>query len=384
MGAALQTGNSRAALVLDQQCPPPVRSVHGCGMIRVALLISALALCTFTAWGLDQDPANGRPSTPEFREIWAYLMPGEEKGLAGTEPITDLCVFGASLTKDGRIAARIARPAVTLRGGAQPSIHLVIADLSNQALMHFALDSRYGVTPLLVDDICRVSENFDGVQIDFEAVSPDDAEAFFDFLKVLKSRLPAGKTLSVAVPARTKRTSDAYDYSRIAPIVDRMIVMAYDEHWSTSAPGPVASLPWCAKIADFAKSTVGIGKLIMGLPLYGRAWQDKSLARALRFENVQSLVLEKNSATDYTPELGAWFEYSETVVVSVFYDDVRSIMDKLLLYRDRYITAVSFWRIGQGPPQLWDSIAVAVAAPASTADQSAAFSAPSNGRAVAR
>ena len=151
------------------------------------------------------------------------------------------------------------------------------------------------------------------------------------------------------MPARTKLIADAYDYSRIAPIVDRMVIMAYDEHWSTSSPGPVASLPWCARVVDYARSAVESDKIVMGLPLYGRAWQDKRLAKALRFENVQDLVAETQSAVRYAPELGASFEYSENVVVTVFYDDLRSIMEKLRLYRARDISAVSFWRIGQGP-----------------------------------
>jgi spore germination protein YaaH len=138
--------------------------------------------------------------------------------------------------------------------------------------------------------------------------------------------------------------------------VDRIVIMAYDEHWSTSSPGPVASLPWCAKIVDYAKSTIENDKIIMGLPLYGRAWPDKKLARALRFKSVQDVVAEKKSTTSYTSELGAWFEYSESVVVKVFFDDERSLLEKLNLYRGREINAVSFWRIGQGPPEVWNRI----------------------------
>jgi spore germination protein len=283
-------------------------------------------------------------------------MQGEEKELTGAEPITRLCYFAAGLATDGRIADTIARPAVTLRDGRQPRIDLVIADLSNSSLMHFSLDPEYGVRPLLIDDICRVSEAFDGVQIDFEAVSRDDAEYFFDFLKDLKARLRAGKLLSVAVPARTVLVTDAYDYTRIAPIVDRLIIMAYDEHWSTSAPGPVASLPWCAKVVDYAQSVAETGKIVMGLPLYGRAWQDKRLSRALRFKNVQDLVAETKSTPSYASELGAYFEYSENVVIKVFYDDTRTILEKLTLYEAKSISSVSFWRIGQGPPELWSSI----------------------------
>lgn len=333
-------------------------SRHGIRGTLAATLLAALALGTLTAWVPDPGPLGEEPARPEFREIWAYLMRGEESRLTGTESITDLCYFSASLTRYGRIVETVKRPSVALANGGSPAIHLVIAELANPSLMHFALDPRYGVRPLLVEDICRVAADFDGVQIDFESISRDDAEAFFAFLADLKAALPADKVLSIAVPARTRLVADAYEYSRIAAIVDRMVVMAYDEHWSGSAPGPVASLPWCARVADFARSVVDAGKLVMGLPLYGRAWQDKRLATALRFTNVQDLLSETQSEIRYAPEEGPSFEYEESVVVTVYYDDIRSIGEKLALYRDRGVAAVSFWRIGQGPPELWGSIGV--------------------------
>jgi spore germination protein len=304
-------------------------------------------------------PARGfadEPAKPVFKEIWAYLMQGDEKELTGAEPITDICYFGVSPNKEGRITEKISRPEIVLKGGAKPEIHLVVAELSNSSLMHFSLDPEYGVQPLLIEDICRVAEDFDGVQIDFESVSRDDAAYFFNFLIGLRGRLPSEKKLSIAVPARTEAIADAYAYPRIAPIVDRMVIMAYDEHWSTSVPGPVASLPWCSRVVDFARSAVGSDKLIMGLPLYGRAWQDKRLSRALRFKNVLDIIAEKNSTSSYASELGAFFEYTENVVVKVFYDDERSIMEKLQLYRAKNVTSVSFWRIGLGSPGLWNII----------------------------
>ncbi len=349
------------------------RRSHG---VRVAALLPAFALLTLSAWTFEQDPARNEPTKPAFKEIWAYLLRGKEKELTGSELITDLCYFGASLTRNGRITETIERPSVILKDGFRPAIHLVIAELSNDALMHFSLNPEYGVRPLLIEDICRVAEAFDGVQIDFESVSRDDADYFVDFLRELRARLPAEKTLSVAVPARTQPVADAYDYSRIAAIVDRIVIMAYDEHWSTSSAGPVASLSWCARVVDYVKSTVATEKIVMGLPLYGRAWQDKKLARALGFKNVQDLVAEKNSRTNYESELGAYFEYSENVVVSVFYDDDRSLMEKLQLYRGRDISSVSFWRIGLGPPQLWTSIDKASSVNTSAPSENAVRSAP--------
>ena len=322
--------------------------------MRALVCASTLLLgsATVTAEGL----VNERPEKPVFKEIWGYLMRGGEGGLSGAEPITDICYVGVNLTLDGRIADKIRRPQIALQNGAKPRVHLVVAELSNSSLLHFSLDPQYGVRPLLVDDIVRVSSDFDGVQIDFESVSRGDSESFYGFLQELRSRLPPEKTLSVAVPARTQTIDDAYVYSRIASIADRIVVMAYDEHWSTSAPGPVASLPWCARVADYAVAAVGSSKVIMGLPLYGRAWQDKQLARALPFQSVEDIVADKQSETSYASELGPYFEYSENVVVKVFYDDVRSILDKLRLYRSKNVNAVSFWRIGLGPADLWSDI----------------------------
>jgi GH18 family chitinase len=342
---------------------------------RTTVVLALLAACALGARAAGQDAATPATPRPAFAEIWAYLVRGEESRLAGTEPITDICYVGAYLSRNGRIAGTIPRPPVTTRGGTKPRIHLVVPETANMALTHFAVDPRYGVRPLLIDDIIRVARDFDGVQIDFEAVARDDAGAFHDFLRALRQALPAEKVLSIAVPARTKTIADAWEYARIATIVDRMVIMAYDEHWSTGTPGPVASPAWCASVADFAKTAIPTAKIIMGLPLYGRAWQDKQLARALRFENAQDLVAETGSEVGYAPETGPSFSYTETVVVSVFFEDARSLGEKLGLYQARGIPAVSFWRIGQGPPEAWNGLEVKATAvehpPAAAAGPSA-------------
>ena len=63
---------------------------------------------------------------------------------------------------------------------------------------------------------------------------------------VAKKALPPGKIFSVAVMARwaehkQKNPSDAFDYPFIGMIADRVIVMAYDEHYRGGGPGPIIS-----------------------------------------------------------------------------------------------------------------------------------------------
>jgi spore germination protein YaaH len=170
------------------------------------------------------------------------------------------------------------------------------------------------------------------------------------------------KILSAAVPVRLNgrgKEKEAYDYASLSGILDRVVVMAYDQHWRTSSAGPVASLSWCQAAADYAVSSIPRDKLVMGIPLYGRAWQDKKLNRALTYR--QALELSHRSEKRGTCiDRGPYFEYTEKVTVRVFYEDIGSIHAKMKLYDSYRIPSVAFWRIGQGPQELWSTIGIPV------------------------
>lgn len=292
-------------------------------------------------------------SEPCFSEVWAYLLNGEEEFFDTSYPISDVGYFGAGIDSSGKLVG------LPDRGSLPPSsarVHLVVAEIGNYALTHFCLDPDYPLRDELIVDIALAARPFDGVQIDFEAVGKDDRENFVEFLRLLKAVL-GDKVLSVALSARFDEKHDGLGYERIGKLVDRLVVMAYDEHWSTSAPGPVASLDWCAKIAQYAASKVESGKLVMGLPFYGRAWADKTLSRAYKYSSLASLLAEKG--IEEIPRQGdiPFIEYSESVNVKVFFEDSDSIASRLELYRSASVRNVAFWRLGQEDPTIWERLA---------------------------
>ncbi|MBN1534245.1 MAG: glycoside hydrolase [Spirochaetes bacterium] len=305
----------------------------------------------------DRKTDRREPVTIRFGEIWGYLLKGEEDQVRGDEPFTDLCYFCSSITSEGRLSGSCVPPALQWKRRRTPRLHMVVAVIGNPALVRMCLDPKGSVRGTFIADILSASRRFDGVQIDFESLPPRDGPAYLEFLKELRRRLHPSKRLSVAIPARRKRLAeDAYDYAAIAAVVDRVVVMAYDQHWSTSAPGPVASLPWCREVLDYSRGLIPDEKLIMGLPLYGRAWQDDDMHRALRYSQVKELLQKSGKNPSYQRDKGLFFEYEDTVKVRVFYDDHRTILEKLKMYRSRGVRAVSFWRIGQGPEKLWRHI----------------------------
>lgn len=86
-----------------------------------------------------------------------------------------------------------------------------------------------------------VQQHIAGINIDFEALDTKIFPYYLLFLGELASRLhTVGKTLSVDVPL----SNPLYDLGEIARCVDLVFLMAYDEHWNNSTPGPIASRDW--------------------------------------------------------------------------------------------------------------------------------------------
>lgn len=291
-----------------------------------------------------------------LREVWAYLMRGEEKELTGTEPFTDVAYFGCRLDRKGTLVGPAAPPSQAVKGAYR--WHLVVAEINDASLLHFLLNPALPFRAGVVKAIAERAAAFDGVQIDFEAVPADDREQFLSFLADLKKALPAGKTLSVALPPRRTTVNDAYPYGAIAAVVDRVIIMAYDQHWSTSAPGPVAALAWCREVAEYARRHIDREKLVMGLPLYGRAWQDTNHARSLRDAHVKELLRKKSAAVARDRSGNPSLVYRDTVTVRVYYNTLESLLQRLRLYTSLEALKVSFWRIGQGDRALWKHITI--------------------------
>lgn len=290
----------------------------------------------------------------EFREIWAYLMNGDEKYLTNTLPITDLGYFGAGLNNFGKLTGV---PDIKKIASFTGKKHLVIAEGANFALIHFCLSSEYPMREALIQAIILAAQPYDGVQIDFEAVHGSDKENYISFLARLKLLL-GDKIFSVALPARTRTIDEPYDYERISQLADKVIVMAYDEHWSGGSPGSIASLVWCEKVAQYAISKIGYDKLIMGLPLYGRAWSDINPAKAYRHSTISQLLIDKKIDELSRENDIPFFQYQETVTVQVYFEDVLSLLSRLRLYKTALVRGISFWKLGQEDFTVWNHLSI--------------------------
>ena len=301
---------------------------------------------------LELIPPGGQLPVTFFSEIWAYLVSGRENTLNLNFPITDLVYFGAELDSYGKL---VDVPNYRNISSFRNRKHLVVA-CNGRALTHFALREGSSERSTLVRDLLEAVRPYDGLQIDFEYVPARDGAVFLSFLAELRSGL-GNKVFSVALPARNRTISDdVYDYAKIRPIVDRILVMAYDEHWSSSAPGPIASMGWCQRVAQYSLNTIGPEKLIMGLPFYGRSWGNQNVNVAYIHSSVERIIKEQ-SIGEIRRENGIpTFKYEMPLSVTVYYEDEYSLSARLEMYKKMGVKAAGFWRIGQETPAFWPYI----------------------------
>ena len=297
-------------------------------------------------------PTDGTLPVSAFREIWAYVVAGREAALTPGLPISDIGYFGADI---GVYGALIEVPDRKKLRNFSGRVHMVVK-CDSRSLTYFVLRPDSAERKALIADLAAATRNFDGLQIDFENIPSRAGDSFHSFLAELKTAI-GNKMFTIALPARFRKINDdVFDYAKITPMVDRVLVMAYDEHWSTSAPGPIASLSWCKRVADYSLNVIGREKLIMGLPFYGRAWGSPNPSQAYLYTGIERIIKE-NDVAEIRRENGIpVFEYKIPVSVKVYYDDEYSLSARMEMYRAMGIASIGFWRLGQETPAVWQYI----------------------------
>jgi spore germination protein YaaH len=129
-----------------------------------------------------------------------------------------------------------------------------------------------------------VSNNYDGVDLDFEGFAFVDGNATWSktaplwtaFVKELSASLHAQKKiLSVSTPyvldpAGPQKGYFVYAWAAIASSIDRLRIMTYD--YSVAKVGPLGPITWTERTLQYAVSVMPASKVYIGIAGYGRDW----------------------------------------------------------------------------------------------------------------
>ncbi len=204
----------------------------------------------------------------------------------------------------------------------------------------------------------------DGINVDFENVGKEDGENFIQFMKELTPYLKA-QDLVVSVDTYVPRSWTAhYGRKTLGEIVDYVMVMTYDEHWSTSPEaGSVASLPF---VDDGIKKTleeVPNDKVVLGLPYYTRIWkietvngEKKLTSEAVSMDFAYREFVKNGVQFKWLDDIGQFYgEYEEEgITYKLWLEDVSSIEQKMSVYEKYDLAGVASWQVGMENDKVWD------------------------------
>ncbi len=214
--------------------------------------------------------------------------------------------------------------------------------------------------------ILHLSEKYqlDGINLDFENIKPGDRETFTLLVRELSAALQEKDILlSVDVPPDLNHSwSAAYDYKALGRLVDYLVVMSYDEHWTGSPKaGSVSSLPWFEQHLRKMTAVVPARKVIAGIPLYTRDWfatNGKVQSRDLLIQEQYDLLASTKPQIAWNPNVAQYIaSYSKTNVShSIWVEDSRSIAEKIKASRKLGVTGAAYWHIGGGTADVWTTV----------------------------
>ncbi len=218
-------------------------------------------------------------------------------------------------------------------------------------------------------------DQYVGWQLDFEGLDPADKLAYTRFVARVAARLHHDhRLLSVAVVPRFSDTypdrsaagfytgewGAAFDYRGLGRVADFLVLMAYDQHTPVTPPGPVAGYDWVKAALDYAVSRVPPAKLLLGIPFYGREWDDTSPAttsHSLAYKDLKQF-LDDPASERHWDDLSrtSWFQLRVSDSLrTAWFDDARSLREKLKLVQIDRLRGYAAWRLGVEDPEFWQT-----------------------------
>lgn len=216
-------------------------------------------------------------------------------------------------------------------------------------------------------------QGFDGIDIDYEALTRDNHDLFTEFVRNLTVAFhAANKKVAVTLEARIAN-QNPMDWHTVSQLADEIRIMAYDYHASQTAfPGPIAPIGWLKEIMDYCQAVLDINKVVIGVGNYGYDWiqpddgQTDWVGTGISFEQAmknaqdkQSPIIRAVGIDDRGYDIGSIPMYtyldSDNRRHNVWFEDNESLQSKMDLISQYQVKGVIFWSVGIGDKSFWQN-----------------------------
>jgi spore germination protein len=297
----------------------------------------------------------GAEAVPIVREAGPYL--------------TYLSPFAYLINEDGSLLniADEAAIAQAYSQGVVPMMSLVnfTVNVAGENLANIVLNNPDIVNRLQENIINTMKEKgYQGLNIDFEYVLPEDREAYNSFLESTVNRLhDEGFFVSTSLAPKISAEQvgllyEAHDYPAHGSLADFVVLMTYEWGWRGGPPRAISSLNEIKRVLDYAVTVIPRDKILMGFQIYARDWripfQEGDEAATISVQDAINLAYEHMAEIyyDYVSQ-SPYFHYTDAEgnAHEVWFEDARSAQAKFDTVKEYGLRGISYWGLGYDFPQ---------------------------------
>lgn len=210
-------------------------------------------------------------------------------------------------------------------------------------------------------------KGYQGVDLDFEYIYPEDKEEYISFVNEIRKALNAeGYTVNTDLAPKTSANQvgllyEAHDYGAIGVASNYVLVMTYEWGYTYGPPMAVSPINSVRRVLDYAVTEIEPYKIFMGMNNYGYDWPlpyEKGVTAAQTIGNVEAVELARQvgASIEYDEESQApYFYYTSEDGIEhvVWFEDARSMNARLKLIEEYDLNGAGYWNVMKYFPQNW-------------------------------
>ncbi len=306
------------------------------------------------------------PAYPAWVNGYAYPFIQQDV-LEETLPyLSSLSVFSYGFTTDGELVAPAQDDSfminAALKAGVRPVLTLTPLGPDgnfNNFLIASVVNNQAAKNTLLTNILDTVQEkDFQGVDIDFEYIRPEDRIPFADFVADVRNLLsPYGYHVSVALAPKTSDTQAGLlyagkDYGLLGEAADSVLLMTYEWGYTYGPPMAVAPVNKVRQVVEYAVTRIPPSRIDLGVPNYGYDWTlpfVRGSSRATTISNLEAVRIAVEAGVPIQFDevaMSPYFQYEKDGQQhEVWFEDVRSYREKFSLLPEYGLRGMGYWQI---------------------------------------
>lgn len=288
--------------------------------------------------------------------------------LTGTKGVTTVSPTWYSIqSNDGDISSLANKNYVNTVHGMGLEVWPLIDDFNtelNGYELYSDRQTRAKIISTLIED--ALYYGYDGLNIDFEKVTSDDAEHYLQFIRELSIQCRKNN-ITLSVDCYTPASYNLYyDRTELGIYADYIIIMGYDEHYNGTESGSVASIGFVESGIANTLEEVDASKVINAMPFYTRIWTETTgsdgtvtiTSEAVGMQGGLNELTRNGALAMWDETCGQYYGSYEkgNSIVKVWLEEEHSIEEKMKLFEEYNLAGVAAWKLGLEKSDVWSVI----------------------------